>query len=675
MVEGLTSSPIKALFGIFCLAMSLSTYGRGFFTEAGERGNNYGQWKNALQWGLDNCNNPLNISDINDIENFVDGCYHFTGDLKITGNLTIPPLVETTKCESVVGYSYVQTYGTYLARQCNFNGQNEECKNYNPACSVDTSEGFGYEVRNGWLPNNDAFVERWNSLIYEYEFEDWLEQSEEWKTAAVKGELATYAMNHEYCGKLGAGETSMCKDDFNLPGYSHMNQSRTHGYFEFFMAFEGYEESVMFINDAENMPIYAVGADSGPAIHFNVIAYEEIMSKNTKDQRDGLIAYDIETNGAQTRKWGHLNPTMYPPGPEATQETNIRHEELVTLNRRFEWYGNYLYFLIIDIMAIDKQQVEEEASRFYNPYGFEHGKVIDAPMALGDSFYSDADLEEKRLNGTVPRGSPNFLYTDDPISFHPFAYSPTVADKFRANGGEMTNAELQALPEYGDIDHFPLVTNESYWMGGDNCWEENGHGSDQKYPYGTVKVTPACRVAAPTSSIDFLGMVSKSVNKNTGQPMLIWNPIIFSDEDNVLSKLDSSHINQIPSNIQGFHERQANSWFDCLVYQWLTDALADSGAFYGLPWYHNSLGRTTAPVFYYLTWFYFMDPQLYFMQKHNPDYTTWDKLTDNHVAYMNGWHSVWWGSYVGFVGTFYLVVAIILLKADNNKEGRSSASN
>ena len=672
----LTNSPVKWVLGIFFVCMGLSHIIRGWFSTASKFYAN-GQWKTALEWAVKNCDNKLVISDLEDLSDFQDGCYHFVGELKVQGNLTMPPFPDTTQCNSVVGYNAIQTYGTYLARQCNFNGQNQECNNYNPACAVDISQGLGYEIRNGWLPNGDQFAERWHSLIYAYEFEKFLEQPKDWRKAAVQGEISTYALNYEYCSKLGgeSGEESMCKEDFNLPGHSALNNSRTYGYFETFLKFESYEDEAIYVNDPENMPIYDVGQTSGPAIHFNAKAYENIQSSLQKKQRDDLIAWDIQENGAQTRDWLHINPTMTPEDPNIK---TFRNEEMVTTNRKFDWYGGQLYYFIHDLIWIKETAAAASenvtaSTKFYTPHGHKHGANVYAPNAFGDSFYSDADLETIRNAGTTPRGNPNFIYTDEPISYYPYAMSPTVMNKIRANGGEMTDAELKALPEYGDVAHFPVVTNESYWGGNDNCWYENGHGSEQKYPYGTVKITPTCRVSQPENiPIDFLGMVSKTTNKNTGQPMLVYNPIVFSDENNELSKLEDAHLIKIPDTLTEYNKQRNQNSFDVLVTQWLIDNLATAGPFYGLPWYHNSLNKKANGVFFYLTWYYFTDPQVWVMQMNDPTYTAMDWVRDSY-AMANSAHTFGWMlTYSTIIPLVYFFLAKIIL---DSGEKISSGSN
>ena len=77
--------------------------------------------------------------------------------------VTIPPLRETTSCKAIYGSATYASYDTYLGTQCNLYGQIAACPAYDPACEVDKDWNHGLDIRYGWTPNNDMYLNAYMS--------------------------------------------------------------------------------------------------------------------------------------------------------------------------------------------------------------------------------------------------------------------------------------------------------------------------------------------------------------------------------------------------------------------------------------------------------------------------------------------------------------------------------
>lgn len=648
-----------------------SAFLRMFHKEAPYKAYNAGQHLEMYNWAVENCQ-KLNISEIADdwADNFEPGCYHFVGHMRIEGNLTLPPLDDTTECPSLMGIQYISSYGRYLAKQCNFNGQHQECASYNPACQVDLNNGLGYEARYGWVPNPDSISEFYHGNSENYEFDLWLQQTEEWKEAAARNRMGMFTINYEHCSKLGAGGTSMCSSDFQAPDTHFMNNTRVLGWVDELMGAIYYEMGGFWqYNDPEHLPIYDIGKGPGTnAIHFNGFRAFE----------DAMINLRAETTAKQRAKypdWNnleHFHPLNVPV--DTTPHfgyNNFRDLEIVMMQRQQIYYAPYLVATGHEFGRILNKYREKLAiseGRWFTPTAHPYGPIVHSPNALGDTFYADPDMEEARLNGTT-RTNAMFEFLNEPSTYYPFAFSEEVWDKMRANGGKFTDAEFKALPEYGDPAHFPLVANETRWAGGNNCWHEEGHMFTQKYPMNARKFSPYCRMEEPTDfPLEFIGMVHKKTNTKTGQPMLVWNAIAMSNNTNNgvhndMSKIESaSSINQLPSDLKRFNERSAALYPDIWVMVTLLDYSMRGMVFYGAEWYSNGAEKSEwgRVLLYYITWLYPNDPFLMQFNVYDPENPIFADMETKAAFAIKEFRNAWYILYIMAI-MFWAITAMISL--------------
>lgn len=580
-------------------------------------------------WAAENCK-ELNITEI-DVENFEDGCYYFQGHLKIEGNVTVPPLPETTQCNTLVAYNYAQVYGAYLKHACGELGQHPECNDYNPACKqdyTDVANGFGYRIAHGWIPSDDQSMEAWYSVVKTFELESIMAQSREWKEAMMAQQPMMLKILPEVCMMLSDNDPTICPTNLGHPPANQLNHTAHSNLYVDQCLPDSVDESAIIPNDPENLKIYDLGKTDGNAIHLNLKSHWDFSYDERRRWRERLYEvygddeYELFTKyGIGSDRglfWEHRSQT-----PVDKNRPGWRDSKMVTMEAKVDQYqmiSNQVMFKLAQVAATEESSARETAPTRNVPPPPPHpmGDVVYAPNPLGDSFYADADLETIRLNGTVPMASAGpYTRIGTKIPHYPVIWGPEVLAKLQANGGEFTDAEFKALPEYGSPDpqHFPLAANLTYWSGTDNCPHHGVDFDGPTFPKGSLRLTANCRIREPTGkNLHWLGLVHKK-NSGNGDTMLMWNPISFSDEPNsdatkLANATVSSNINPMGYELDEFQKRAGWNYPHRRIIQGFFDILIDKGSYYGYPWFNNPLDQTvsTGTVYYYVIWQWFQFP-------------------------------------------------------------------
>ena len=630
-----TKNPVRIFFAIFItvwvLSYEVEVITQDVFMNTVGPSSIAHQNAKAHKWAADNCK-ELNITDI-DVENFVDGCYYFQGHLKIEGNVTVPPLPETTQCNTIVAYNYAQTYTSYLKHGCGELGQHPECHDYNPACKQDYNDwenegGFGYRIVHGWLPSDDHMLEAWYSLIKTFELEKILAQNKEWKEAFMAVQPMVLKVYPEVCMLISGNDPTICPNNLGHPAANQLNHTSHSNLYVDQVLTDSMDEGAIIPNIPENLKIYDIGKTDGNAIHLNLKMGWDFSYDQRRLWRERLYQEygdkDLFTElGIGTDRglfWAHRSQT-----PEDKNRKGWRDSQMVTMEAKVDFYqsiSNQVMFKLAKLAeTAESSEREGTASPVRNmppPPPHTMGDVVSAPNPLGDSFYADADLETIRLNGTTPiaSGGP-YTRIGSKIPMYPVIWGPQVLAKLQANGGEFTDAEFKALPEYGSPDpqHFPLASNISYWSGTDNCPHAVVDFDGPTLPKGSLRLTANCRIREPTGkNLHWLGLVHKKNNDN-GDTMLLWNPISFSNETNsdatkLANATPSSFINPMGEYLEYFQKRAGWYYPHRRFTQYFFDVLVDKGSFYGYPWFNNPLdqNKSTGTVYYYMLWQWFQFP-------------------------------------------------------------------
>jgi len=334
----------------------------------------------------------------------------------------------------------------------------------------------------------------------------------------------------------------------------------------------------------------------------------------------------FEKHGIGSEKglfWPHRSQT--PQDPRKGREYYREGEALCILGKvdLYQMLANQLMFKLANLVKNDGDARESPVRNVPAPVQHQIGDIVSAPNALGDSFYADADLETIRLNGTAPRASPNFPMSGKKIPVYPVIWGPDVLAKLQANGGSFTDAEFKALPEYGspDLNHFPLATNLTYWHGTDNCPHVYTHYDGPEFPEGSLRITPACRIREPTDKhLDWLGLVHKKNHSQTGETMLVWNPVHFSDEDfsdgNVLAP--GSALWPLGKTLEHYQKQAMINYPHKRLLQGFYDILLNNGNYFGSSWINNPYDRPVSlgTVWYSVLWHWYQLPFLFEVKQH-----------------------------------------------------------